>query len=134
MAEVIKIKRLSREDFKDAPPWIDRLIGWLNQFVEFVTLAFNGDITFDQNIRSQIKSFEVIAGASADLCTAQFRTTLKVAPRGVLMMKVTERSGNYVVLTNPISWTWRFETGTIYITSIAGLTNGATYDFYALVI
>lgn len=135
MAETIKIKRLSREDFKEAPAWIERLLGWLNQFVEFVTLAFNNNITFDQNIQCQIKNFEVLAGATADLCTAQFRNTMKVVPKQVFLGKAVQRSGNFVVLTNPVSLnSWRYENGTIYIMSISGLTNGATYDCSVLII
>lgn len=135
MAETIKIKRLSREDFKEAPGWIERLLGWLNQFVEFVTLAFNGNITFEQNIQCQIKNFELVAGASADLCTAQFKNTMRVAPKQIFLGKAVQRSGNFITLTSPVSLnSWRYENGTIYIMSISGLTNGAIYDLSVLII
>lgn len=134
MASPLKIKRLSREDFKDAPPWIDRLLVWLNQFVEYVALSFNKEITFDDNIQAQIKSFEVLAGATPALCTAQFTSTLRVVPRGVIKIKATQRSGNYVILSSSIDIFWRYESGTIFITSVTGLTAGNTYDFTVLVI
>lgn len=134
MASPLTIKRLSREDFKDAPGWIDRLLQWLNQFVEFVSLAFSKGITFDENIQSQIKSFEITAGAAAANNTIQFLSTMRVAPRGVIPMRVTERAGNYVVIGAAITMEWRHENGTIYIMSITGLTAGKIYDCTVLII
>lgn len=134
MAQTPKIKRLSREDFKDAPAWIERLLYWLNLFLEFIVQAFNKNITFDENIQAQIKDFELTAGASPSACTAEFMTTLKVKPRGLLLMRVAEQSGNYVVIGSAVSVEWRYESGTIFITSVTGLTSGRIYDFTVLII
>lgn len=134
MAKTPKFQRLNREDFKDAPEWINRLLYWLNLFVEYITIAFKNGITFDDNIQAQIKNFSILAGATADLCTAEFMSTLPVSPRGLLKMKVTQRSGNFVVLTDAVDIHWRYDNGTVFITSVTGLTSGETYDFAVLLI
>lgn len=132
MAPPLSISRLSREEFKDAPGWIDRLLGWLNQFLEQVSFSLNGNLTLGQNVQAQVKAFDLVAGAAAADNTLTFTTTLKVAPRLLLVGNVTQRSGNYVPITSAVSVFWRYESGVVYITSITGLTAGQTYDFVVL--
>lgn len=132
MSRPLSISRLSREDFKDAPGWFDRLLAWLNQFVEQTAFALNGNLTFDQNIQAQIKAFSLAAGAAAANNTLTFTTTLKVFPRLLLVGSVVQRSGNYVPITSAVSVFWRYENGVVFITSITGLTAGLTYDFVIL--
>lgn len=134
MASPPKIKRLSREDFKEAPPWIDRLLYWLNVLIEYITLAFSNSITFDENIQSEIKTFSVTAGASPSANTAQFMTTLRVVPRGVVLMRAVEAVGNYTPVAVAVYLEWRYEAGSVLITSITGLTSGHTYDLTVLVL
>ena len=134
MAQPPKIKRLSREDFKEAPAWIDRLSYWLNILIEYVTLAFNKGITFDENIQSQIKTFSIVAGASASANTLSFLADMRVAPRGLILMRVVESVGNYTPIGAAVFIEWRYEAGTVFVTSITGLTSGHTYDFTVLLI
>lgn len=134
MAAPLTIKRLSVEEFKEAPSWINRLLQWLNQFVEYVAISFSNGITFDENIQSQIKLLEIVAGATPASNTAKFICTLPVTPRGVIVMRITERTGNYSVIGAAVSVEWRFENGSILITSITGLTSGKIYDLSILII
>jgi hypothetical protein len=129
-----KIKRLSREDFKEAPAWIDRLLYWLNVLIEYVTLAFNKNITFDENIQSQIKTFSLTAGAAASNNTIQFMATMAVVPRGLILMRVVDQVGNYTPVGAAVGIDWRYEAGNIFITSISGLTSGHVYDVTVLLI
>lgn len=128
-----KIQRLSREDFKDAPNWINRLLGWLNEFIEYVTTAMSKNVTFDENIQSQIKTFSVVAGAAADN-TLSFMSILRVTPRGVLLMRAVDQVGNYTPVGAAVGIDWRYEGGSVFITSISGLTAGHTYEITVLVI
>ena len=134
MASALQIKRLSREDFKDAPSWIERLLQWLNQLVDFVGSAFNKNITFDSNIACQIKAFELTAGAGAADNVLQFACTMKSAPRMLFKGSVVQKSGNYVALTASVDVFWRYESGNVFITSITGLTAGLIYDFVVLLV
>lgn len=134
MAAPLQIKRLSREDFKDAPAWIERLIIWLNQFVEYVGALVNNGISLDANVQAQVKSFEVLAGAAPGNNTLSFACTMRVAPRMLFKGSVVQRNGNYVALTAAVDVFWRYESGTIFITSITGLTAGLIYDFVVLLV
>ncbi len=129
MAAPLSISRLSREEFKDAPAWFDRLLAWLNQFLEQTAFALKGNLTLEQNVAAQVKAFSVLAGAGAADNTASFLCTLKTAPRALLAGSVVQRGGNYVAITAAVSVFWRFENGNVLITSITGLTAGQTYDF-----
>ena len=129
MAAPINISRLSREEFKGAPAWIDRLLGWLNQFLEQIAFALNKNLTLEQNLAAQVKAFSVTAGAGAANNTASFLCTLKTAPKVLFKGSVVQRGSNYVALTAAVDVNWRYENGNVLITSITGLTNGLTYDF-----
>jgi hypothetical protein len=132
MSAPLTLSRLSREEFKDAPGWIDRLLGWLNQFLEQVAFALNGNLTFGQNVQAQVKAFDLVAGAAPANNTLTFTTTLKVFPKLLLVGSVVQRSGNYVPITAAVSVFWRYDNGVVYVTSITGLTAGLTYDFVVL--
>lgn len=135
MAAPPKIKRLSREDFKDAPAWIDRLLYWLNVLIEYITLSFDHGITFDENIQSQIKTFSLVAGAAATNNTVSFMSTMRVAPRLLLVGRVVDTStANYAPLAQAVSVEWRYENGSVFITSITGLTSSKSYDVTVLLI
>lgn len=126
--------RLTREEFKDAPAWIERLIAWLNTLFEQLASYFNKGITFDSNIRCQIKEFSITAGAAAANNTFSFPCTLKVIPRMLIKGSVVQMSGNYVVLTSAVEITWRYDSGSIVVSGISGLTNGEIYEFVVLLI
>jgi hypothetical protein len=48
------VKRISKEDLakkdKDMPAWIDPMLETLNAFIEQVTTALNGNLTFSDNM------------------------------------------------------------------------------------
>lgn len=135
MASTPNFRRLSLEDFKDAPEWLGRLVEWLNQVVEYIVLANNKGITFGENIQCEaFRVVEVLAGASAAACTAQFATTLKVKPQGVIPVRVVQKGAAYTVIGAAVTIEWRFDSGKILITSVTGLTNGTTYELTLLVI
>ena len=134
MASLPTVKRLTREDFKEAPEWITRLLFWLNNFYDSVFSALNKNLDFAANITSQEQNFEIIGGASPSANTIQFSLKMNRKPRGLVKLKVTQRSGNYVAIGSAVDIEWREESGIVYITSVTGLTNGTTYDFKVLLI
>lgn len=52
------IKRISKEDLakkdKNLPEWIDSLLEQLNPFIEQVTVALNGNLTFEDNFQAKV--------------------------------------------------------------------------------
>lgn len=135
MASLPPYRRIGLEDIKGAPSWVEGFIAILNNFMETVYGALNRNLTFAENFRAEYKTFNLTAGATADLNKFRFTTSLKLKPTGVLPLSVTELGGNYVVLANPFSIpSWRWESGQIVIESITGLTSGEQYAVSVLVI
>lgn len=58
MAKLPIQRRIMREDLKDAPSWIERLIGFINPFFEDIYYAMNKQITFRENIDCDILEIE----------------------------------------------------------------------------
>lgn len=47
--KLTNIKRINREELKDAPSWVDPMLGAYNNFMEQATRAINGNLTFSDN-------------------------------------------------------------------------------------
>ena len=134
MASLPKVKRILREDLKDAPSWIDKLIYILNLFMDSVYSALNKNLTFGDNIRAQIKTFQITAGTTADLNIFSFQTSI-TNPAGVILMNIVDTQGNYTVITSATSIpSWHYISGKLYIDSITGLTDTHVYNITVLVI
>lgn len=135
MAKLPSIRRLLKEDFQDAPNWLDRLLNTLNLFMENVYLALNRNLTFPENVRSQKKTFKITAGASAAANTYEFALENTWRPEGVILMKAAQISGSYVPVTSAVFMSWRIgDANNLVIDAVTGLTNGVTYEFTVLVI
>ena len=133
MANLPAIKRITREDLKDAPSWIDRLIYPINLFMDSVYRAMSGQITFVDNITAQKYSFQITAGALATDNTMTFSPTLNKRPE-FLLATVIEKNTNYVPIGSAVYLDWNYDGTYINITSITGLTNTKTYEVKLLVI
>lgn len=59
MARLPTFKRFSREDFKGAGSWIDKLIEPLNEFMNSIVSALNSSLTFQANMNCEVRSFQV---------------------------------------------------------------------------
>jgi hypothetical protein len=130
MASVPKLKRLTREDFKDAPVWIERLLYWLNIFFEAVNRALSNGLTIEENMSAQTKTFQITAGAAATNNTTNFALTMKTVPNHLFVGKVMNvTTDNYNPIGSAVFVEWRYQDGQVYITSITGLTNGNVYEF-----
>lgn len=134
MATLPPINRISKEDLKDAPGWIDRLLYPLNLFFDSVYRALNRSLTFHDNIDSQEISFSIKSGASASTNTNKFSVTMKNKPTGLILKTATLVAGNYTPIGNAVFIDWYYEGGFLFITAISGLTNGSTYNITILLI
>jgi len=134
MATLPPINRISKEDLKDSPAWVDRLLYPLNLFFDSVYRGLNHALTFQDNIDSQEILFQMTAGAAAVDNTAKFTVTMKNKPTGVIMKSATLVAGNYTPIGAPVFIEWFFEDGYINITAISGLTAGSVYNFIILLI
>ena len=131
MAQLPPIKRLTKEDMKDAPSWIERLLVPLNQFLDSVYRALNGQISFVDNITAQRYSIQLTAGAAATNNTFKFQPTLNKKPE-FLIWRIYEKDTNYAVgLAVYVEW---FYDGDINISAISGLTENHYYIVNLLIL
>lgn len=130
MALLPQLKRLSAEDFKDAPPWFMRLLYPLNLFMISVYSALNNQLTFESNMLSQIRS-ATLNGSSP---TAQFTWPYASAPIGVTVISALDISPFPLLIKQAVTCAWSYSAGVVNIENVTGLTNGRNYSVTFLVI
>lgn len=128
-------KKISKEDMKEAPKWVDSMIGIINSFMESVYQALNKNITFQENIASFIKEITYVTGASYPGTAHEvvtFQSSLKAKPIGVQAIQVVEKS-NYSPPPGPVWVPWTESNDVISIGSITGLEASKSYTIRLLV-
>lgn len=134
MAKLPSIKKILREDLKDAPAWVDKLIYVLNRFMEEVYGALNRDLTFTENIASAIKTVSLTTRKNyPEFDMIKISNPLKIPPQGVLLMRAVNANDNSPI-KNPIGIDWDFLDGNIRILHISGLVKDTKYQLTLLVI
>lgn len=131
MATLPSIRRISREDLKEAPGWIEQLLGPLNLFMGSVYQALSGDITFRQNIRCTIKELRFTTLATytvGEFTEIVFPTGLGgVKADGVEILQINEVSLlEPVILGAPVP-NWIERNGDIHVRYISGLSDSKIY-------
>jgi len=135
MAKLPNQRRVLREDLKDAPDWIDRLLTPLNSFMESIYYALNKQITFQENISALIKEVEFTTKANYSSASPKtdgwevlkFQHGLKIRPFGLSVAQIYVKSGAYETITAPVFADWSDINGVININYITGLEDSKTY-------
>lgn len=125
-------KRILREDLKEAPGWIDKLITPINQFFEQTQSLFNGQLTVGDNVAGGL--VKISFSTPADYTTANGFTPVKFtwsrsgSMNAILIGKIAVSSGNYTVMTKPVSLDWRqLDVSTGQVNFITGLEPSTKY-------
>lgn len=134
MAALPPVTRVTKEDLRDAPAWINRLLYPMNTFFNSVYIALRQGLTFQENILSQLYSFRIKAGAAASNNTLKFTLTMKKKPIGMIVVSAVLVSGNYSAIGSAVFAEYTLSGDQVSITSITGLTNGSSYDITVLLI
>lgn len=137
MAKLPNIKRIMREEFKEAPTWIERLLSPINTFFESVYEALNRNITFKDNINCQIKELSFATGSAYDGTTAHFTavtflSTLKRKAEGLILLQITQDADNYAPIEGDVFVNWIDVNGEIKISLIRGLSASKSYKLRVL--
>lgn len=121
------IKKILREDVKDAPGWIAGIIDPMNTFMEGVYTALNKNITLGDNIASFIKeiTYKTPSGYPSDVPNVSFVNTLRTKAVGVLIMQVVDKSTYLPRATSNVAWVE--DVNGIVIYPILGLEASKTY-------
>jgi hypothetical protein len=138
MAKLPSQKRVNKEDVKDAPQWIDAIIIPLNTFMESIYSAVNQNLTFQENIRSQIRTVSFTTSAtytSGAWTNINFSSGLRgIKTQGILVLQILNTSvDNFTPLKQAVTCDWYDNSGTITIYYVTGLANSTTYTMRVLV-
>lgn len=119
------VKRILREDVKEAPEWINGIIGPVNAFFDGVYLTLNKNID-ELNLASQIKELTVETPSTYPVMPAiKFQSTLNVRATGLTIMQCLDKATYAGVATgNPA---WVVNNGVVEISEITGLAPSKTY-------
>jgi len=134
MAKLPAVKRISRDDVREAPEWIERLLYPLNLFMETIYYALNKNVTFEENILAQRHSFSIKAGATAAANQYVFAVTMARSPKMLLLGKCEEQAAVFTPIGGPVWIDWTYQDNTVRIESISGLTSTKTYTLELLLI
>jgi len=121
------IKKLSREDFPDAPDWFGKVTDALNPFMEATFQAFNRNVTDEENIACQI--YDLVYRTPSTYPTADkvsFQRTLKTKATGLTVLQCVEKT-TYTPAAGPVYVPWVDNNGQITLSSITGLEASKTY-------
>lgn len=109
---------LRAEDYPSEHSWISGLLFPLNQFLSSVTSAFNGNITFGDNIPCQTIALKFMYGGSSDFPKSVKFTVPNVSPVELRVCSATENSSAIAVIV-----AWSYASGQISLSSIYKITS-----------
>lgn len=128
------LKRVLREDLKQAAKEIGPLIDVLNSFMETVYQAMNRNITLNENIYCRIKelSYKTPSTYPAGVLDVEFMSDLNTKATGVMLMQVYDKA-LYLPPPGPVYVPWVENNGNIVVSTITGLEADKIYMVRLLV-
>jgi hypothetical protein len=119
------------------PEWLQSLKAPWEQMQRYLALVFQKNITFEDNIRCQIKELTFTTSAAYgtppvldNFVSIPFASTLDTPARAFLLVSINEFSGAPV--TGAVSMAIRDDNGTIRISYITGLEVSTKYTIRIL--
>jgi len=125
--KIPSLKRILREDLKEAPSWIEGVIAPINSFMEYIYQAMNKNISYADNIACTIREFTYITPSTyPTMDNVEFLTGLKVKATDARIMQILDKD-TFMPVLNATSLPWYEDNGTIIISAIPGLTASKSY-------
>lgn len=129
MAKLPTIKRLLTEDFPDQK-WIGKLLQPLNQFMDTVVSALNGNLTTD-NLKASISTYEHVNTSGT---INQLKVGLGTAPKHVTVGNVVGQDGATINGPVWVDWTYDHSNDQIIVKTAYGLsTINGKYDITLMI-
>lgn len=137
MANLPSQKRILEQDLgSDVPSWTRKLLSPLNSFFESLYSAFNKDITFNENIRSEYREFIVNTSAnytiSNEFQVIKFKNNLKEKVDTIIISQIAEDKPNFIPIYKPVTLSWNEYNKEITIHFVAGLEDNKSYKMKIL--
>lgn len=125
--KIPKLARLLAEDFADQTGWIEKLIGPLNSYSEFVSSALAKGLTLTDNMAADIKTVEVSG-------TWPVKVAIGFRPLTVLVGNCYRTDGASFTASAAIGIQWQYnQSGQLQIDGVFGITPSVS-DKYKLVL
>ena len=125
------VRRLNREDFQDAPSWIDPMLNTLNAFMDSVYNIFNRNVSLIDNLNMQIITLSVSTKSDGSINPIEQKLAIRGKVNGVVVLKVI--SEDIANITTPFL-NWTQSSDILEISNIASLNNNKDYKIIILVI
>lgn len=129
------IKKILREDLgSDAPKWAGAIIDPVNSFMESIYNMVNKNITYTENIASNVRELTVRTSSVYPVMDPlEFTSGLRTKAIGVTILQVYEKLV-YVPPPGPVWAGWVENNGTISISKITGLEASKVYIIRFLIV
>lgn len=88
------LRRLNREDFQDAPKWLEPMLSVLNAFMDSVFTIMNRNISLTDNLNIQIATITVTTDSNGDITPIKVRTTVRGRVIGMTVIRVLSQDQN----------------------------------------
>lgn len=123
-------RRITEEDLADAPKgsWKGKLLYAINLFFQQIYYGLQNQLTPEENDICQVKTFTIIASATASDNTFSFTTPYNYQPSRMTLGKVVPASGPVQIFTTAPFVSWNFTNGMFNVLGICGLTVGVAYN------
>lgn len=125
-------RKILREDVKDAPSWISKIIEPLNSFMESVYAILNKNVNYRNHIACTLRELDFQTLPTYDETIDTFRvikfpSELRTRAFGLHLVAVREVANNYSPIEKPIFINWYESNGEIVIPLIIGLKPNTRY-------
>jgi hypothetical protein len=120
-----KLKRLNREDFKEADPWFERFVVLFNEFATVVTSALTKNLTVRDNLLSFERSsvFTFLTSSTP----VRLKNELSVPPTYVRIDQLNLYNSSSTI-SSAWSYTWKYRSQGEIEVSFQGLTASTQYE------
>jgi hypothetical protein len=140
MASLPPVKKITKEDLRDAPSWVTYLLNPLNTFMESVYSALDSNLTLGDNISADIVtiSFKTRSdyGTTTPLTDGwevqKVKSTTRYRPKSVVVGGIVDKE-KFSTITSNIFVHWEFLNGFINIKYITGLEASKKYEVNLLI-
>lgn len=125
--------KILREDVKDAPPWVSKIIDPFNSLASTMYNALNRNLTFSENLACFVKeiTYKTTSAYPVEV-DVSFTNELKFKATGLILLQAVERT-TYDPPPGPVYVPWTEENGLIVVKPITGLVASKTYTIRLLV-
>lgn len=121
-------RKFNPADYKTAPAYFQqRFLSQLNLFTDPVYLALLNGLTFVQNFNAQYFTQIITAAATPAANAFKFNATIQGAPLECIKASCNFAADPTAPLISPVDFSWYFNSPTVFVTAVSGLTAGAVY-------